>query len=99
MTAVLYWIAQFSGAILGAVLTVELTGHNSQVDYGHCHGLSTIEGDTGETFGWEFFATFMLVWVVHATAVSKPSIAPGTAPFGMLRLHLEALECALSCLV
>ena len=79
MKALLYMVMQFTGAAFGAFFTVQLTDS----DYHHCANLETIAGKTGSVFGWELLATFVLVWVVHATAVSKPSIAPGTAPFAI----------------
>jgi len=76
--AVLYIIVQIVGAILGAVLTTATTAN----EYGNCGPNSMDTVEKGDTFAFEFFATFILVWVVHMTAVSKPG-AGNAAPFAI----------------
>lgn len=67
--AVLYWIAQFAGAALGALLVRDLLprGATEAVELGVPalgHGV-----DAGSGFVLELIFTFFLVWVVFATAV------------------------------
>merc|ERR1712178_294196 len=80
-----YWAAQMLGAIIGAVLTASFTNLWSCSDYGltfsTASGGHPYYGD-GQVFGFEFFATFVLVSVVHMTAVSKPG-AGVAAPFAI----------------
>merc|ERR1712072_1633946 len=83
MTGLCYIPAQILGAIIGAIMTVQFTNDNDpnvQVDYGHCHSLSE-PNDKDGAFGWEFWMTFILCWVVHQVAVSDPQ--PTTAPFAI----------------
>merc|ERR1712196_173124 len=75
---VLYQVMQFCGALTGAVITTAM----SSMAFGNCGANDADKLNHGETFGWEFFATFVLVWTVHMTAVSKPG-AGNTAPFAI----------------
>ena len=61
---------------MGAILTSATTTQA----FNHC-GPSPDKVDNGDTFCFEFWATFILVWTVHMTAVDKPG-AGNTAPFG-----------------
>jgi aquaporin Z len=67
--AVLYWLAQLSGAALAALLVRELLPRASS-DAVHL-GVPALGGgvDAGAGFALEAIFTFFLVWVVFATAV------------------------------
>jgi aquaporin Z len=67
--AVAYWIAQFGGAALAALLVRELLPRASS-DAVHL-GVPALGGgvDAGAGFALEAIFTFFLVWVVFATAV------------------------------
>jgi aquaporin Z len=67
--AVVYWIAQFGGAALAALLVRELLPRASS-DAVHL-GVPALGGgvDAGAGFALEAIFTFFLVWVVFATAV------------------------------
>jgi len=75
----LYQVVQVCGALVGAVLTSAM---DPGTKFNNCGANDADKLDKGETFGWEFFATFILVWTVHMTAVSKPG-AGNTAPFAI----------------
>jgi len=77
LNAVLYWVAQFTGGILGAVLTSATTKRS----FNYCETMPDTL-DNASTFCFEFWATFILVWTVHMTAVEKPG-AGNTAPFAI----------------
>merc|ERR1711959_88987 len=78
VAGILYMVVQFCGALIGAVLTSAM----SSMEFNNCGGADPEKLSDGESFGWELFATFVLVWTVHMTAVSKPG-AGNTAPFAI----------------
>jgi aquaporin TIP len=64
--AVVYWIAQFAGAIVGALALRGLFPDEANLDTGVPVVHQTI--DAGQAIGIEAILTFFLVWVVFATA-------------------------------
>ncbi|DBA83333.1 TPA: hypothetical protein ACH3X2_006580 [Trebouxia sp. C0005] len=70
-----YIIAQISGACLGICLLIGLLPGQS-IGMGDA-GMGCFKAGTGLTrgmaFGWEFVMTFLLVAVVYAVAIGKPS--------------------------
>lgn len=70
-----YIVAQLSGACLGICLLIGLLPGQS-IGMGDA-GMGCFKAGTGLTrgmaFGWEFIMTFLLVAVVYAVAIGKPS--------------------------
>jgi aquaporin TIP len=65
--AAVYWLAQFSGAVLGAVALRALFPGEANLDAGVPVLSPTIDSAAG--IGIEALLTFFLVWVIFATAV------------------------------
>ncbi|KAL3905577.1 MAG: hypothetical protein SGARI_004392 [Bacillariaceae sp.] len=97
--AAAYIVVQFLFAILGAALVWGSMNHlivreSQEGDPPFLLGVNTVDSgiSSGSAFLLEFLGTFLLVWTVCTTAVSKISIAGNAAPlaigFSVLLAHL-----------
>jgi len=67
LRAIIYWVSQLLGAIVGAAVLYGLT---SNIDSGlGCHNVN-VKLNAGQGFGAEIIFTFIFVFVVFATAIS-----------------------------
>ncbi len=69
-------MAQIAGSMVGSLLEVFLVpAFKTGVDPGEAAGCFSYLGTNLTNYqilGWEFFFTFVLIWVVYASAVSMP---------------------------
>lgn len=79
---VLYWIAQFAGGALGAFFYKELQTKTGCTQ--PCGGVGPgCKLTSGNVFGIEFIATFLLVFTVFGSAVDPKSGAGNYAPMAI----------------